>query len=80
MLLLQVRKSYEEKRKRRKARGEQRSWKVRRLGAQREGEEDTGKGGRRQQQQGAGEDDMERFLQVTGTETASLGSHECCFA
>ena len=66
MLLLQVRKSYEEKRKRRKARGEQRAWKVRRLGAQQE-EQDAGKGGRRQQQQGAGEDDMERFLQVTSS-------------
>ena len=69
MLLLQVRKSYEEKRKRRKARGEQRSWKVRRLAAQREEEDATGKGGRRQQQQGAGEDDMERFLQVTSPDS-----------
>ena len=80
MLLLQVRKSYEEKRKRRKARGEQRAWKVRRLGAQRE--EDTGKSGRRQQQQGAGEDDMERFLQVNSPDSmlGSRAGQRSCFA
>ncbi len=60
----QVRKSYEEKRRRRKARGEQRAWKLKRMAM--EAEEEPGTTGRGRDARAAPrhEQDLERFMQV----------------
>lgn len=75
---LQVRKSYDEHRRRRRARGQQRPWKLRRLdGADTAMQDAAGQQqrGRRAAQalaQGAGhDDDVERFLQAGSAEVAS---------
>ena len=62
----QVRKSYEEKRKRRRARGIQRSWKLKRIAADVE-EEPVGKGRARQGPSDLSKDeiDRERFMEVS---------------
>lgn len=65
-----MRKSYEEKRRRRKARGQKRPWRLKRMAM--EAEDDapsapSGRGGREQRAGGGGtrhEQDMERFMQA----------------
>ena len=65
---VQVRKSYEEKRRRRRARGQQRAWKLKRMAMElgEEGTPSTSGRGRDAQRGGPGrqDQDMERFMQV----------------
>lgn len=60
----QVRKSYEEKRRRRKARGEQRPWKLKRMAMEVEEEPGTTGRGRDARTAPRHEQDLERFMQV----------------
>ena len=70
MLNAQVRKSYEEKRRRRKARGQKRPWRLKRMAMELEDDNAPGAGGSRgREQRGAAggsrhDQDMERFMQV----------------
>ena len=70
MITAQVRKSYEEKRRRRKARGQKRPWRLKRMAMELEDDSAPGAGGSRGREQrgGAGgsrhDQDMERFMQV----------------
>ena len=64
----QVRKSYEEKRKRRRARGQKRPWRLKRMAMELEDEAGGAPGRGREQRGGPGgtrrEQDMERFMQA----------------
>ena len=70
MIDAQVRKSYEEKRRRRKARGQKRPWRLKRMAMELEDDSAPGAGisRGREQRGGAGgsrhDQDMERFMQV----------------
>ena len=64
----QVRKSYEEKRKRRRARGQKRPWRLKRMAMELDDEASGAPGRGREQRGGPGgtrrEQDMERFMQA----------------
>lgn len=62
---MQVRKSYEEKRRRRKVRGEQRAWKLKRMAMELEEEPGTTGRGRDARNAPRHEQDLERFMQVS---------------
>jgi nonsense-mediated mRNA decay protein 3 len=70
MVNAQVRKSYEEKRRRRKARGQKRPWRLKRMAMELEDDSTTSAGGPRGREHRGGtggsrhEQDMERFMQV----------------
>ena len=75
---MQVRKSYEEKRSRRRARGQKRPWRLKRMAMEVEDDNAASAPGRGREQRGGpggtrNEQDMERFMQA-GT-LADL----CCF-
>ncbi|CAL8460889.1 g420 [Coccomyxa elongata] len=61
--IILVRKSYEEKRRRRKARGEQRPWKLKRMAIELEEEPGTSGRGRDARNAPRHEQDLERFMQ-----------------
>ena len=66
---MQVRKSYEERRSRRRARGQKRAWRLKRMAMEVEDDNAPSAPGRGREQRGAPagtrqEQDMERFMQV----------------
>lgn len=87
---MQVRKSYEEKRSRRRARGQKRPWRLKRMAMEVEDDNAASAPGRGREQRGGpggtrNEQDMERFMQAgnlpdlydfTGVVIASVGLPE----
>lgn len=70
--MVQVRKSYEEKRNRRRARGQKRAWRLKRMAMEVEDDSTPSAPGRGREQRGGpggtrNEQDMERFMQASTT-------------